>query len=107
MLSKTERNELSELSKLTLGTRSAWQKMLKNGIDELVTRSFDGSVDGAVIPLLGPKNTLTYKTKYLTLDEVKALMLKLKEEKEKQLEEEKLKELGAKVVEESKVAENV
>lgn len=97
MLSKTERDELSELSKLTLGTRSAWQKILANGVDDLVTRN----MEGATIPLLGPKNTLTFKTRYPTLEEIKTFMLNLKAEKEKQQEAAKLEEVGAKVVKEA------
>lgn len=97
MLTKAERTELSDLSKETLGTRSAWQKILNNGIEDLVTRN----MEGAIIPLLGPKNTLTFKTRYPTLEEIKEFMLKLKAEKEKQEEAEKLEEIGAKVVEEA------
>jgi esterase/lipase superfamily enzyme len=44
MLSKTEREELSNLSQKLFGTRSAWQKILKNGMT-ISTESITGAME--------------------------------------------------------------
>jgi len=78
-ISKAERKELSNLSQELLGTRSAWQKILKEGILQ---------------PFNEP-GTPARKVQYMSLPEIKAYLLKLKEEFEvyklKMAEEAKVK----------------
>lgn len=115
-LPKEERKELSELSMEVFGKRSQWQKMIKKGHPELMTRTVVKEVANeagevtqqeAIEPVLTTSGAKQFAMKYYTLESIKEHMLALKAQRDeiiaminKQNEERKAKEEQDKLLKE-------
>jgi hypothetical protein len=90
-LTKTEREELSQLSKEVFGARGRWQKLLNSGGLELVTRKITEEVPSETgesttketsVAVLAENGTKRFTTKYYTVESIKEYMLSLKAQRD-------------------------
>jgi hypothetical protein len=89
MIDRKTRDELSALSKEVFGASSRWQKLMNDGVQELLTEEVTELVPGEKegdepterkvwVPVKRSDGALQYSIKRYTLEEVHAYMLDLK-----------------------------
>lgn len=114
-LDRAEREELNALSKEIFGQANRWRKLVEKGYSETLTRTVVEEVPGengappttkeSKVALLTNSGGKQSRIKYLTLEEVKNMMLDLKAQKEAYLAAQK--EQQAKEATEKEVIQNL
>lgn len=101
MITRAEREELKALSLEIFGVSSKWKKLLDNGITKQLTKTVVETVPGengepdttreVEVPVLTESGATQSYTKYLSVEEVRDLLLDLKAKRDAFLAERKAK----------------